>query len=217
MDNKETMMEINLTESIWNNEDSEVMNIVLPFQTIEVETINGLALISVNMNASIILAFTSASPQSASHSTPLSEGGKTGVKNIPKADIPRLPYNKKLTEHAKELRKNMTPAEKKIWYEVLRNRQFENLRWLRQRPIDNFIVDFYCAELKLILEIDGDSHFTEDNMIYDKERTKILEQYGLTLIRFTNKEVMQNLSGVYQALLQQIAEKKKYINLREKK
>ncbi|MEA2030270.1 MAG: endonuclease domain-containing protein, partial [candidate division Zixibacteria bacterium] len=101
----------------------------------------------------------------------------------------------------------MTPAEKKIWYEVLRNRQFENLRWLRQRPIDNFIVDFYCAELKLILEIDGDSHFTEDNMIYDKERTKILEQYELTLIRFTNKEVMQNLSGVYQALLQQIAEK----------
>jgi len=131
------------------------------------------------------------------------------MKNIPKTDIPRLPYNKKLTERAKELRKNMTPAEKKIWHEVLRNRQFENLRWLRQRPIDNFIVDFYCAKLKLVLEIDGDSHFTEDNKIYDEERTKILEQYGLTVIRFTNKEVMQNMSGVYQTLLQQIEEKKK--------
>jgi very-short-patch-repair endonuclease len=64
-----------------------------------------------------------------------------------------LPYNPKLVERAKNLRKNMTPAEKKLWYSYLRNFKF---RVLRQKPIDNFIVDFYCAKLKLVIEIDGD-------------------------------------------------------------
>nr|WP_226577239.1 DUF559 domain-containing protein [Microseira wollei] len=66
-----------------------------------------------------------------------------------------LPYNPQLVERAKELRKNMTPAEKKLWNNYLRRFQF---RVLRQRPIDNFIVDFYCANLKLVIEIDGEKH-----------------------------------------------------------
>lgn len=105
-----------------------------------------------------------------------------------------LPYNPKLVDRAKALRKNMTPSEKKMWYKVLFNKQFENLRWLRQRPIDNFIVDFYCAELKLIVEIDGDSH--EDRTEYDADRTTILEGYGLTVVRFTNCDVLNNIQGV---------------------
>ncbi len=79
-----------------------------------------------------------------------------------------LPYNPKLIERARELRKNMTPAEKKLWYYCLS--QFSR-RVLRQRPIDNYIVDFYCPVLRLVIEIDGESHFTDDGKTYDQQRT----------------------------------------------
>jgi very-short-patch-repair endonuclease len=104
-----------------------------------------------------------------------------------------LPYNQKLVARAKELRKNATIPEKKLWQEYLR---FLKLRFLRQRPIDNFIVDFYCVSCRLVIEIDGDSHFTEEGQKYDIERTKILEGYGLTVIRFTNEQVMNHFEGV---------------------
>jgi very-short-patch-repair endonuclease len=94
-----------------------------------------------------------------------------------------LPYNRNLITKAKKLRKNMTSAEKKLWYEYLRTFP---LRVLRQKPIDHFIVDFYCAKLKLVIEVDGDSHFTDDGIQSDRRRTEILEGYGLTVIRFTN-------------------------------
>ena len=70
------------------------------------------------------------------------------------------------------------------------------VRILRQRPIDNFIVDFYCSGLRLVIEIDGESHFTEQGKIYDEERTNILEGYGLQVVRFTNVEVLQNFEEV---------------------
>ncbi|ACC81044.1 endonuclease domain-containing protein [Nostoc punctiforme] len=104
-----------------------------------------------------------------------------------------LPYNPKLVERAKELRKNMTPAEKKLWYEYLRNFQF---RVLRQRPINHFIVDFYCPTLKIVIEVDGDSHFTDESQEYDLERTNILEGYGLKIIRFTNSQVLNHFDSV---------------------
>src|SRR4028118_1825438 len=108
-----------------------------------------------------------------------------------------LPYNPKLVDRAKQLRKNMTVAEKKLWYGYLRNCKF---RVLRQRPIAHFIVDFYCAKLKLVIEIDGDSHFTNDGKDYDPERTQILEGYGLRVMRFTNDEVLKDLAGVCQRI-----------------
>ncbi|GEM_PF-334045 len=104
-----------------------------------------------------------------------------------------LPYNPKLKEAARRLRKNLTPAEKKIWYGYFRDFEYPVLR---QRPIDNYIVDFYCPEYRIIVEIDGDSHFTDDGKGYDEERTKILEQYGLRIIRFINEDVLQNLESV---------------------
>jgi len=104
-----------------------------------------------------------------------------------------LPYNRQLVEKAKELRKNMTPAEKRLWYDYLRTFKF---RVLRQRAIDNFIVDFFCSQLKLVIEVDGESHFTDDGKDYDWERTKILEGYGLKVLRFTNDEVLQDWEGV---------------------
>ncbi|MBX9255161.1 endonuclease domain-containing protein [Desmonostoc muscorum CCALA 125] len=104
-----------------------------------------------------------------------------------------LPYNPKLVERAKELRKNMTPAEKKLWYEYLRNFQY---RVLRQRPINHFIVDFYCPTLQTVIEIDGHSHFTNEGQDYDLERTNILEGYGLKIIRFTNSQVLNHFDSV---------------------
>ena len=108
-----------------------------------------------------------------------------------------LPYNPQLVERAKELRKNMTPAEKKLWYSYLKTFKF---RVLRQRPIDNFVVDFYCAEFKLVIEVDGDSHFTNEGKDYDKSRTEILEGYGLKVMRFTNDEVLNTLESVCQRI-----------------
>jgi very-short-patch-repair endonuclease len=110
-----------------------------------------------------------------------------------------LPYNPKLIPIAKELRKNPTPAEKKLWQDFLRNFPF---KVLRQRPIDNLIVDFYCAALRLlVIEVDGESHFTEQGKQYDAERTGIFEGYGLQVVRFTNVDVLQCFEGVCQELL----------------
>ena len=104
-----------------------------------------------------------------------------------------LPYNKNLVSRAKELRQNMTLAEKKIWYDYLRDFKY---RVHRQRPIDNFIVDFYCPKLKLVIEIDGDSHYAENAQKYDQERTEILQGYGLKVIRFNNEDVLHNFTGI---------------------
>jgi very-short-patch-repair endonuclease len=108
-----------------------------------------------------------------------------------------LPYNPQLVARAKELRRNPTPAEKKLWQEYLRTFKF---RVLRQRPIDHFIVDFYCASLKLVIEVDGDRHFTETGKLYDSERTQVLEGYGLRVIRFTNEQVINHFESVCQQI-----------------
>ncbi|MCG8364923.1 MAG: endonuclease domain-containing protein [Pseudanabaenales cyanobacterium] len=112
-----------------------------------------------------------------------------------------LPYNPKLIARAKELRQNPTPAEKKLWQDYLRTLP---LRILRQRPIDHFIVDFYCAALQLVIEIDGESHFTDAGQVYDVERSQVLVGYGLRVIRFTNGEVMNNFEEVCQRIWEEI-------------
>ena len=98
-----------------------------------------------------------------------------------------LPYNPDLIHRAREMRKNMTEAECKLWKKLLHDFKF---RVLRQRPIDHFIVDFYCPKLKLVIEIDGAAHFSDAGQAADKERTNILESYGLKVIRFTDSEVL---------------------------
>ena len=104
-----------------------------------------------------------------------------------------MPYNPRLLERAKELRRHMTPAESKLWFEYLQGFKYPVLR---QKPIDNYIVDFYCSKLRLAIEIDGDSHYTEEGKTYDEERTIILESYGLTVLRFSNIAVQDNLEDV---------------------
>ena len=113
-----------------------------------------------------------------------------------------LRYNKKLTTFARANRKNPTAAEIKMWNEVLRMRQFAHYKFLRQKPIANFIVDFYCSELRLVIEIDGDTHGKAT--AYDIERTRLLNARGLTVIRYTNEDVLGNIAGVYDDLAFQI-------------
>jgi len=108
-----------------------------------------------------------------------------------------IPYNPDLKDRARELRKKMTEAEKKLWYGFLRN--FPHTI-LRQKPLDHFIADFYCAKLKLVIEVDGDSHSGIDAKDYDARRTAILEAHGLNVIRFTNHEVFNNFDQVCETL-----------------
>lgn len=103
---------------------------------------------------------------------------------------------------ARENRKHPTQAEQKIWFEILRSEQFENYKFLRQKPLDNFIVDFYCAELMLAIEIDGDSHAMQKE--YDILRSEKLDAYGIKVIRYTNNDIMSNVEGVYGDLKEKI-------------
>ena len=104
-----------------------------------------------------------------------------------------LPYNAALVERAKVLRQQPTAAESRLWHEFLSRFPY---RVLRQRPIHYFIVDFYCARLKLVIEVDGAVHFTADAEAHDAERTQILAGYGLRVIRFTNQQVMEEFEAV---------------------
>jgi len=108
-----------------------------------------------------------------------------------------LPYNPKLVERAKTLRKNMTKAEQKLWYEFLRTFR---CRFHRQRPIDNFIVDFYCPSIGLVVELDGGQHYTKEGMAKDRERTVILKGHGVTVLRFANDEVLKDFDRVCMAI-----------------
>lgn len=109
-----------------------------------------------------------------------------------------ISFNPKLKARARELRKNSTEAENKIWQNFLRNFP---LQVNRQKPIDNFIVDFYVPKMKLVIEIDGDTHFNDNAIEYDRQRTAILEGHGLMILRFTNKDVYENLEYVCEAIM----------------
>jgi len=104
-----------------------------------------------------------------------------------------LKYNGKNIALAKELRKNATPQENHLWYDFLSKYE---IRFQRQKAIDNFIADFYCHKAKLIIEIDGSQHYTETGKNKDEFRTNVLEGYNLKIIRFTNSQINKNFAGV---------------------
>jgi len=110
-----------------------------------------------------------------------------------------LPFHEKASakifERARALKKVMTPAENLLWLN-LRNRKTMGYKFRRQHPISNFILDFYCHECKLVIEVDGKIHLVDDNPAYDLLRTKELESFGLRVIRFTNEQVLENMSEV---------------------
>jgi very-short-patch-repair endonuclease len=100
---------------------------------------------------------------------------------------------------ARQLRQEQTPAEKKIWQRV-RNHQLNNLPIRRQHPIGPYVVDFCCEPPKVVIEIDGDSHFETEQMQFDQERTDWLKTSGYRVIRFTNDEVHHNFEAVLQSI-----------------
>ena len=102
-------------------------------------------------------------------------------------------HNKQLVPLAKHLRKEMTKEERHLWYDYLRTYP---VRFLRQKVLGKYIVDFYCAEAKLMIELDGSQHYEDRSIENDAQRTAFLEGYGLKVIRIPNNEVNQNFRGV---------------------
>ena len=98
-----------------------------------------------------------------------------------------------LPELARQLRKNMTPEERILWYQYLRTHP---VQWNRQKVIGHYIVDFYCKRAKLIVELDGSQHCDPAAIAYDQERTAYLNSLGYRVLRFANTDVKSNLSGV---------------------
>ena len=95
-------------------------------------------------------------------------------------------YSRNTKQAAQELRKNMTPHEKQLWYGFLKAYP---VQFRRLKQFERFIVDFYCASAKLVVELDGSQHFTPEGLAYDEERTQMLSKYNLQVIRFTNQQI----------------------------
>jgi len=109
-------------------------------------------------------------------------------------------FNPKRTKaKRKHLRNNMTGAEKKLWY-ALRNRQLDNKKFRRQHGIGNYIVDFYCPELNLAIEVDGESHYSKSGIEHDNKRDHYLNSLNINVIRFTNQQIYDNLDGVLKTI-----------------
>ena len=102
-------------------------------------------------------------------------------------------HNKQLVPFARQLRKDMTKEERKLWYDFLRDYP---VRFSRQKVLGKYIADFYCAEAKLVIELDGSQHYESANMLQDAERTAFLEGYALRILRIPNNEVSRNFQGV---------------------
>lgn len=102
-------------------------------------------------------------------------------------------HNKNLVPFAKQLRKEMTKEERHLWYDFLRNYP---VRFSRQKVLGKYIVDFYCAKAKLVIELDGAQHYEDNNKEKDAERTFFLEKYGITVMRFTNGEINTNFNAI---------------------
>jgi len=102
-------------------------------------------------------------------------------------------HNPKLTPFARQLRKNMTKEESKLWYKYLREYPYQ---FRRQVTVGKCILDFYCAAAKLAIELDGSQHFTAEGKKHDEARTNFLMSQGIIVLRYSNAVVMQNLQGV---------------------
>ena len=102
-------------------------------------------------------------------------------------------HNKQLIPMAKHLRREMTKEERKLWYDYLSPYPH---RFRRQVTVGNYILDFYCAAAKLAVELDGSQHYEPKGQSYDAQRTEYLNNLGISVLRFSNTDVMQNLRGV---------------------
>ncbi|MFQ5717649.1 MAG: endonuclease domain-containing protein [Nitrospinales bacterium] len=100
-----------------------------------------------------------------------------------------------------DLRNNMPETERLLWAK-LRGKQLGGYKFRRQYGVDQFVLDFYCPKIKLGIEIDGDSHFNKNAETYDRERSRVIQSYGIKILRFNNNEVHKNIDGVLETILE---------------
>ncbi len=106
-----------------------------------------------------------------------------------------LPYNGNLKQYSRQLRENMTDAERRLWAKI-RMRQLKGYRFYRQKPVGDYIVDFFCPKAKLVIEIDGSHHLVGETIKYDRIRDDYLSSLGLRVLRFSNSDVLTHIEGV---------------------
>jgi len=106
-----------------------------------------------------------------------------------------LSYNQNLKEISRQLRENMTDAERRLWAKI-RMRQLQGYQFYRQKPIGDYIVDFFCPRARLVIELDGSYHLVGETIEYDRIRDDYLSSLGLRVLRFTNTDVLTNIEGV---------------------
>jgi very-short-patch-repair endonuclease len=130
-------------------------------------------------------------------------GGKRGrYLSLSQREIKRVfmhPYNPKLKPLSQQLRKNMTDAERLLWSK-LRMKQLNNLMFSRQKPLGEYVADFYCHQAKMVIEVDGGQHYSADSIEHDRIRDEFLKNMGLAVLRFTNTDVMNNIEGVVEVI-----------------
>ncbi len=115
-------------------------------------------------------------------------------------------YNLKLKRPARTLRTNMTDAEQKLWHRI-RRKQIQGLQFYRQKPLLTFIVDFYCPEAKLVIELDGDQHFEAAHQVKDQERDAAFAGLGLLVLRFDNRQVLTETHAVMEMIDRAVKER----------
>ena len=115
-----------------------------------------------------------------------------------------IPYNKNLKQHSRTLRNNMTEAERKLWYNIRMKKL--GCWFYRQKPVGDYIVDFYCPRARLVIEVDGGQHFINETTEYDRIRDDYLNSLGLKVLIFTNIDIMTNIDGVVERIQDEIVE-----------
>lgn len=136
-------------------------------------------------------------------------GGGLGWGSTPKETTKYLPLPSQLKQRARDLRKNCTDAETLMW-QLLRRNQLLEMGFRRQHPLGNYVLDFYCHEAKLVVELDGGQHNEVKQQSHDEKRTEYLMQQGLTVLRFWNNEVLENTEGVLQTVYEWL---EKYVDV----
>jgi very-short-patch-repair endonuclease len=121
-----------------------------------------------------------------------------------KGDFLVIPYRKNLKPISRTLRTNMTDSEQVLWAR-LRRKQLRGIQFYQQKPVGEFIVDFFAPKAKLVIEIDGSQHLTPENIQRDKKRSAALARQGLRVLRFTNLQVLQELEGVLEVIFQALS------------
>ena len=114
-----------------------------------------------------------------------------------------LPYNKNLKQRSRQLRKSMTDAERHLWAKI-RMKQLKGYQFYRQKPIGDYIVDIFCPRAKLVIEVDGSQHSSDEMTEYDRIRDEHISSLGLRVLRFTNTEVLTHIREVLERIEEEI-------------